>query len=121
MDKKEIIKNQKQLKLAGEIGLFIGIIYFFWFFGILITGHENTEMGLGLLLSGIIYTPLGYFVLYKKNRWAAFSILIILGLSMLSNFLSGNNGIGLFIVLFLIPIYKGTEAAFKLHAHSKKR
>ena len=61
--------NQKQLKLAGEIGLFIGIIYFFWFFGILITGHENTEMGLGLLLSGIIYTPLGYFVLYKKNRW----------------------------------------------------
>ena len=120
MEKKEIIKNRKKVELAGGLSLFIGTIYIVWSLGILISGYENVEIGLGLLLGGIIYTPLGYFVLYKKNRWAAFSILIILVLAMFSNFLSGYNGIGLFIVLILIPIYKGTEAAFKLHTYSIK-
>ena len=120
MELKEIKEKQKAVKLAGGIILFMGTICSLLFLLTLLSNQEEyIQLLIPLLAGGIIYTPLGYFALYKQNRWVIFSVLILLVLKIISNLLVGGGG-GIILILIILPIYKGAEAAFKLHAHSMK-
>ena len=106
MKKTEIKKNQNTVKLAGGIILFMGTICSLLFLVILLSDQEEyVPLLIPLFIGGIIYTPLGYYALYKKNRWVIFSVLILLVFNLISSLLSGGSG-GIILVLIIIPIYK---------------
>ena len=117
MTEEEIKQNQNKVTLAGGIILFVGTIYLLLFLAMLLSRQEEYITLIPSLLLGSIYTPLGYFALYKKNRWAIFSSLILIFLSCISTLFS-NGGGAIILVLILIPVYQGAEAAFKLHTKS---
>ena len=120
MEQIEIKKNKNAVKLAGGIILFMGTIFSLLFLGILLSSQEEyIQLLIPLFLGGIIYTSFGYFALYKKNRWVIFSVLILLFFNIIISLLSGENSV-ILLILIITPIYKGAEAAFKLHTHSMK-
>tara|TARA_X000000368_G_C23037032_1_gene715033 strand:+ start:2059 stop:2424 length:366 start_codon:yes stop_codon:yes gene_type:complete len=118
MNQIEIDKKKKAVEFAGGLILFIGSICTLSFIITIISAQEEyMPLLIPLFVGAIIYTPLGYYALYKKNRWVIFSVLILLFISFISSIFNGNGGV--LILLILIPVYKGTQAAFELHAYSK--
>ncbi len=119
MTPEEVQEAEKRIRIAGNVGVFIAVVTFLF----ALVGHFSEDIRLRLgtdlwsLIDFILIAALSWGI-FRQKRLAALGLLIYYTFNIISGFVDGNFGVRTLVGFFILwVLFRGTQAAFRLHKH----